>query len=155
MTWLIALMGSTRGAIAAIVALLLAVALLAAGIGLGVYDVKLQAMTAERDAGVTANTALQSRIDSANTRVDELNSANAGWEFTYAALKEIYDAEVRERLARQEADAAAIAAAQAARARAEDTAATWMKRYAEGIREPDCNAALTNLEAACPALDGY
>jgi hypothetical protein len=155
MNWLTLVMGSKRGAIAAIVCGALVIALLAAGIGLGVYDVKLQTMTAQRDAGVTANKALQQRIDSANTRVDELNSANVGWEFTYATLKGIYDAEVRDRLARQEADEAALAAAQAARARAEDTAAAWMKRYAEQIREPDCERALATLEASCPALQGY
>jgi phage terminase large subunit-like protein len=157
MSWtaLILLMGGKRGAIALCVAGGLLLVLLALSIAYGVQGSHLTAARAEVESKNTAITALEGRLATANDRVAEVNTANEAWKVEFGQLKDLYDKEVEARVARQEADAKAIAAAQAARARAEDATKEWMNRYAHQIRQPACDVALKNLEAACPLLENY
>lgn len=55
----------------------------------------------------------------------------------------------------RDANSAAIKAAEAARLDAERTLGTFMDRYAEQLRNPECVTALNRLEASCAALSDY
>lgn len=68
---------------------------------------------------------------------------------------DILERERREHARVRDANTAAIKAAEAARVDAERTLGTFMDRYAEQLRNPECVTALNRLEASCEALSDY
>lgn len=94
-------------------------------------------------------------FSAANTRVQELTAANAGYGETItqlqAALKEAQDQTTTIR----KQSSQALAAAQAQAEDADRTLKAFMTRYAAQVKETTCAQALLHVESACPALTGY
>ncbi|MCW0398767.1 hypothetical protein NB688_000581 [Xanthomonas sacchari] len=94
-------------------------------------------------------------FSSANTRVQELSAANAGYGETVSQLQAaLKEAQEQTTTIRQQSNEA-LAAAQAQADEADRTLKTFMTRYAAQVKETTCAQALLHVEAACPALTGY
>ena len=134
----------------AICALLLVVAGMAVALALKSADSKTAAATA---GGLMAS--CSASRDGAVIRVQELVKANAGYGETVAALRsELRLAQQQAVTLRIQSDAA-LAAAEAREADANQTLAQFINRYTSQARETRCALALTEMEASCPAFSGY
>ncbi len=97
----------------------------------------------------------QAQATGSNTRVQELQAANAGYGDTVALLQKELQAAQEQAVVIGQQQSAAVSAAEAATADAERTLKTFMNRYAVQSRKADCALALQQVEAVCPAFSGY
>lgn len=134
----------------AIGALLVVVAILA--VGWYVHATRLQA---DLDVQTVSASSANAAYMTSRTRVAELTAANAGWQDTAIVLRgELKLAQDQLVTVRQQGQVA-VAAAEARAADADRTLKTFMDRYAVQVKETACAQALQNVEAVCPAFQGY
>lgn len=102
-----------------------------------------------------AAVACATQRDSAGTRVAELVAANAGYGRTVAVLQSELGTAQRQVVTVKQQTGAALAAAEAREADANQTLMQFTNRYVGQARETRCALALTEVEASCPAFSGY
>lgn len=91
----------------------------------------------------------------AASKAAELEAANKGWQDTTAAVQAQLAAEQQQCADLSRQGDKAVAAAQAKAADADRTLKSFVDRYAQSVRAPDCAAALNALEGACPLIRAY
>jgi len=117
-----------------------------------VHATRLQAqLDVQTSAASSANAAYMA----GRTRIAELTSANDGWLNATTVLQgELKNAQEQLVVVRAQGDAA-IAAAQQRERDANRTLDAFMTKARAQAREPNCAQALSALQLACPAMEGY
>lgn len=120
------------------------------------------ALTLQRDVADASRDAADARVEAAGTekqawknKAGELEIANLASQKTIDQLKIELAAAQGEKRRLQQDGQRAIAAAQAAATDADRTLKDFIDRYAKQLRNPDCAGALSVVQQACPALEGY
>lgn len=93
--------------------------------------------------------------DAWKAKAGELAAANKGAQENIESLIGELEKQQGENLRLQESGRRAVAAAQAEAAEADRALKRFIDRYAEQLRHPDCAGALSAVQQACPALEGY
>lgn len=145
------LMGGSRGAVAAALAAMLAVALGGLLIALSVQGAHLKALQAAADSHDEQLRAKDDRLALLRGQVSQLEDAGKAQMDAFHELKGRYDELAREAGVRAQQDAAAIARAQAAARDAERTLSAFMDRYRSSYTG-GCKAAIEQLDRMCPNL---
>ncbi|GGD45744.1 hypothetical protein [Pseudoxanthomonas indica] len=128
------------------------VALLTSNAG---WWVRASVLSSERDVAVADRAVLATSKDAYKVRVGELTAANRVYDAEYSRLaKELQLAQGETARLNAEGDRA-VAAAQAKADEADRVLKTFMERYAQQVRVPDCAQALSTIQRLCPALGGY
>lgn len=134
-------------------------ALLAACLGMALVvqasRAEVSVAEAERD---TANALLAARTterDAALARVGELATANVAWSRAADTLQAELDRAQGDIKALDAASREAVARARAEARDADTTLKRFVAQFATESRRPACAQALTQMEAACPALSQY
>lgn len=119
-------------------------------------------LAGQRDVAVanagTADKALEGMVvsrDAWKNKVQELEVANLATRTTITYLQEALTQAQGERRRLEAEGQRAIAEARARAQDAELAHKSFVDRYAQQIRNPDCAGALTVLQTSCPALEGY
>lgn len=121
----------------------------------GAWLVRATVVKAERDTAQAGVRELMTARNAFGQRVAELTAANKVYDAEYAKLANELERAQHE-MSRVNAEGErAVAAAQAKAAESERVLKTFMDRYAQQIRAPDCALALANLRTVCPKLEGY
>ena len=136
-------------------AIALAVAVLLLLASNGTWFVHAAALESARDSARADLGNRTAERDSWKVRVDELSAANKAYGVAYGTLARELQAAQLENTRLQREGGEAIALAEAAARDADRTLKTFVGRYAEQLRHPDCASALANLQRFCPALEGY
>lgn len=98
---------------------------------------------------------LQTSRDAWKGAAERMQAATTKWESAFATVHRLLQDAQRENARIDAANRAAVSAAQAREAEANRTLDAWMQRYAAQVRQDNCAAALSAVQAACPALEGY
>lgn len=148
---LVLLMGGKRGALAAIVAALLLVAVAGQGAWLWARGTQIAGLEAAASAHAGQLQARDDRLGTLRGQVATLTSAAQATRAEFDKLKALYDALALEAGVRAKQDAAALARARAAAADADRALKAFMARY-QASYTGDCRAAIDRLDVACPVL---
>ncbi len=121
----------------------------------GFWWVHATVVKAERDTAQAGVRELTTARNAFGQRVAELTAANKVYDAEYAKLANELE-RAQQEMSRVNAEGErAVAAAQAKAAESERVLKTFLDRYAQQIRAPDCALALANLSTVCPKLEGY
>lgn len=128
----------------------------------GGWLVRTSSLSAQRDVAKAESKAEKARADHVATERDawknkagELATANSAAQESIASLTGELQKQQGENLRLQAEGEKAVAAAQADAADAERALKNFIDRYARQLRNPDCAGALSVVQQACPALEGY
>lgn len=145
--WLVKRMTGTpavKAAVAKVVLGAAAVALVtiaALSVALYVQTQRVDALTAQRDAGADALALANDRIMHAAVQVENARRSSSEWEAVALDLKTKLEAVLAEAYAQAERDRLAVIRAREAAREADAAFAAWMDRYAAMVRDqPDCAA---------------
>jgi len=110
---------------------------------------------ADADAAKATRDAVRTEQQAWKIRAGELEIANLAKQKAIDYMQVELKAAQGEQRRLHDAGQQAIAAAQAEATDADRTLKTFIARYARQLSNPDCAGALTVLQQACPAMDGY
>lgn len=118
-------------------------------------DLQRDVAVANKDSALALADGLKVERDAWKNKAGELEIANLASQKTVDHLKVELDLAQGEKRRLQAEGQKAVAAAQAEANDADRALKDFINRYAQQMRNADCAGALSVVQQACPALEGY